>query len=105
MKEMSGKKGDLTPLKDILNAMLGDRTLPFNLDDARIWKFWEEVVGGAIAKNARPSWIKNGRLRVMVSGPIWLQELEFAGETIKGKKNKKLGREAVKKIEFRLGKI
>ena len=100
---MSRKNGTLTPLKDIIANIFEGSTLPFNPDDARIWKDWEGVVGAAIARNARPSWIKNGRLRVNVSDPIWLQELEFVGETIKEKLNGKLGRNAVKKIDFRLG--
>jgi len=97
------KKHTLTPLKDIIATILRDSDLPFNLDDGRIFKVWDEVVGSAIARNAQPSWIKKGRLRVRVSDPIWLQELEFAGETIKEKLNEKLGRRAVERIEFRLG--
>jgi predicted nucleic acid-binding Zn ribbon protein len=100
---MNEKKHTLTPLKDIMTTILKDPDLPFNLDDARIFKVWDEVVGSAIARNAQPSWIKKGRLRVRVSDPIWLQELEFAGETIKQKLNEKLGRSAVERIEFRLG--
>jgi predicted nucleic acid-binding Zn ribbon protein len=100
---MNEKKDTLTPLKDIIATILRDSDLPFNLDDGRIFKVWDEVVGSAIARNAQPSWIKKGRLRVRVSDPIWLQELEFAGETIKEKLNEKLGRRAVESIEFRLG--
>lgn len=100
---MNEKKQTLTPLKDIITTILKDPDIPLNLDDARIFKVWDEVVGSAIARNAQPSWIKKGRLRVKVSDPIWLQELEFAGETIKQKINEKLGRRAVERIEFRLG--
>ena len=103
MKPKNSQKDTLTPLKDVISAILDDSKLPFNPDDALIWKVWDEVVGGPIANNAQPSWLKNGRLRVKVSDPIWLQELEFVGETIIEKLNGKLGREAVKKIDFRLG--
>lgn len=101
------KKDDqsLTPLKDIISNLLGNTDLPFNPDDARIWEVWEEAVGPAIAKNARPSWIKNQRLRVSVSNSVWLQELEFAGENIKERLNRMLEREAVKTITFRIGSI
>ncbi len=102
---MSRKKDSLTPLKDIITGMLGDSGLPFNPDDARIWKVWDKVVGPPIARNARPSWIKTGRLRVKVSDSIWLQELEYMGETIREKLNREMGREAVEKIEFRLGTL
>jgi len=94
---------DLTPLRDVLQSLFDDPDLPFNPDDAKIWKVWNDVVGPAIAQNARPSWIHNGRLRVRVSGPIWLQELEFAAETIRDRLNTALGRPAVERIEFRLG--
>jgi len=97
------KAGDLTPLGDILRSFFSDPNLPFNPDDHRIWQGWGGVVGPAIARNARPAWIRKGRLRVRVSGPIWLQELEFAAETIRDRLNTALGRPAVNKIEFRLG--
>ena len=97
------KKDTLTPLKDVISSIFGDSKLAFNPDDAWIWKVWDEVVGDTIANHARPSWIKDGRLRLKVSDPIWLQELEFVEETIREKLNAQLGRKAVKKIEFRIG--
>ncbi len=98
------KKGDsLIPLKDVISDILSDPTLPFNPDDANIWRVWEEVVGPAISKNARPLWIKNGKLKVTVSDPIWLQELQFVEKDIREKLNDKLGRKGVDKIEFRVG--
>ena len=100
---MNKKKESLVPLKDVIASLFTDSKLPFNPSDARIWDVWDEVVGAPIAKNAQPLWIKNGRLRIKVSDPIWLQELKFVGETIKKKLNKALGRNAVEKIEFRIG--
>ena len=99
------KKDTMTPLKDILNGLLSGTNLPFNPADAEIWDIWEEVVGQTIAEHARPSNIRNKKLRVHVSEPIWLQELEFVAETIKEKLNRKLGRNAVEKIIFRLGSL
>jgi predicted nucleic acid-binding Zn ribbon protein len=99
---MDEKKPSLTPLKDILTALLRDSRLPFNPEDGLIWKVWDEAVGPAIARNAQPLWIKKGRLRVKVSDPIWLQELSFAEKPIREKLNTTLGRRAVEKIEFRL---
>ena len=98
------KEGDsLIPLKDVISNILSDPTLPFNPDDANIWKVWDEVVGPAISKNARPLWVKNGKLKVTVSDPIWLQELQFVEKDIREKLNGKLGRKAVDSIEFRVG--
>jgi hypothetical protein len=100
---MKKEKNSLTSLKDIIGSLLGNGSLPFNPEDVDIWNFWDEVVGSPISKNARPFRIKNGRLRVIVSDPIWLQELQFIEESIRKKLNDKLGRNAVKRIEFRVG--
>ena len=100
---MSTDDNSLTPLKDVITNLLSNGALPFNPDDANIWKVWDGVVGPAISKNARPSWIKNKILRVTISDPIWLQEIKFIEESIKEKLNEKLGRKAVEKIELRVG--
>jgi len=101
-KQMNKKKESLVPLKDVISSLFSDAKLPFNPDDARIWEEWKETVGAAIAKNAQPLWIKDGKLRVKVTDPIWLQELGYAEETIREKLNRKMGRRAVERIEFRL---
>lgn len=93
----------MSPISDVIKALFNGAQPPFNPDDARIWRIWDDVVGQAIAQNARPSWIRQGRLMVRVTGPIWLQELEFARESIREKLNSALGRPAVDRIEFRLG--
>ena len=100
---MNQRKDKLTSLKDILADIFKGAKLPFNPDDALIWKVWDDAVGSTIAKKARPLWIKDRNLRVAVSDPIWLQELRFVEETMKDKINHKLGRMAVDTIEFRLG--
>jgi predicted nucleic acid-binding Zn ribbon protein len=100
--ETNRKKDSLTPLRDILSALLSDSKLPFNPDDATIWKIWDEVVGPGIARNAQPLWIKDRRLRVKVSDPIWLQELSYLEASLREKLNARLGRQAVERIEFRL---
>ena len=100
---MKKDKNSLTSLKDIIGNLLGNGSLPFHPEDADIWKFWNEIVGDAISKNAEPSRVRNGILRVTVSDPIWLQELQFMEGRIRERINEKLGRHAVKRIEFRVG--
>ena len=107
--ELAGLLPALAHLVGVLNeiglpvrSLLGDAKLAFNPEDGQIWQVWDEVVGPAVARNARPLWIKDGRLRVKVSDPIWLQELGFVEERIREGLNARLGRKAVDKIEFRL---
>ncbi len=91
-----------THIKEVINNILTG-AVPINLDDIGIWKIWDGVVGKRIAKHARPSWIKKGALMVKVTDSVWLQELEFKAETIKEKLNSKLQRQAIKRIQFRVG--
>ena len=93
-----------TPIKDILSALFREGALPFSPDDAAIWKVWPGVVGQAIASHAHPQWIKDGKLKVTVSDPIWLQELQFSESDIREKLNSALGRAAVETIAFRIGR-
>ena len=100
---MGKDKKTMTALKDVIAELLRNGALPFDPDDARIWKVWDAVVGPAIARNSQPLSIKNRQLRVRVSDPIWFQELKFMEESIREKLNDRLGRKAVDKIEFRVG--
>lgn len=92
----------VSSLKDVLDGIFNDGTLPFTRDDLRIWDIWAEVVGPAVAANARPARIKNGVLRITVSDSIWLQELKYLEETIREGLNNIIGRPAVSKVEFKL---
>ena len=100
---MIEKKRSLTPLREIVKQIFNDGTVPFNPEDMEVWNAWEEVVGPVVSRHAQPSWLDKGCLRVTVSDPIWMQELRFAEDDIKSGINRKLGREAVAKIDFRMG--
>lgn len=102
---MNRENDALRPLKDVIAGLFRDGVLPFNPDDARIFGLWEETVGEAIAAHAHPSWVRQGVLKVDVSDPIWLQELEYMAEDIRASLNRKMGRDAVQKIQFRMGGV
>ncbi len=92
-----------THIGEVVKDLLGTSALPINLSDARIWRVWDGVVGEKIAGHARPSTINKGVLLVKVTDSVWLQELEFMAEEIRARLNEKLKREAVRKIQFRVG--
>jgi predicted nucleic acid-binding Zn ribbon protein len=98
---MKRRESSLTPLKDVLSGLFGKRLLPFDPADAELWKIWPSVVGEAAAAHARPLWIKDGVLKVVVTEPVWLNELRFASEEIRSSLNATLGRPAVRQIQFR----
>jgi predicted nucleic acid-binding Zn ribbon protein len=100
---MGKNKKTMTALKDVIAGLLKSSTLPFDLNDAKIWEVWDDAVGPAIARNAQPLRIKNRLLKVRAYDPIWFQELQFMEESIREKLNQCLGRQAVDRIEFSVG--
>lgn len=103
---MDTAQKDLTPLADVIANLMTDGTLPFTAEDADIWKVWDEVVQSVrpdLVGACGPSRIKQKRLQVTVTHPIWLQELRPSENQIRGALNRKLRRKAVLKIDFRVG--
>jgi len=92
-----------THIKEVIDNIFTTSPLEMNLDDVRIWKLWDGVVGKRIAQHARPSSIRKGVLMVKVTDSVWLQDLEFMAEMIREKLNSRLQREAIRKIRFKVG--
>lgn len=97
------RHGDLTHIREVVDAIFGAQAYPIDFDDMKIWKLWDSAVGKSVAEHARPSSIKKGVLVVKVSDSVWLQELEFRAHEIKERINHALQREAIRKIRFKVG--
>ncbi len=96
-----------SPIKPILDKVLRDLDLKGKEERGKIYKFWEKGVGKKIAGHTVPhSLTKQGKLLVNVDSSPWVDELtRFHKEKIKKSINRVLGREVVKYIFFRVGKI
>jgi predicted nucleic acid-binding Zn ribbon protein len=92
-------------VSDILSAILTDRGWNTVVREHRVFAVWRESVGGTIADNARPVKINRGLLVVVVSSPIWTQELSLMKETIIGRLNDRLGDTVVRDIRFVQGDV
>lgn len=68
---------------------------------ARLAAVWPEVVGDAVAKNAHPQSLRQGRLTVATRTSVWAQTLQFMGDDVLQRLNEGLGEELVKEIRFR----
>src|SRR5207247_7844848 len=62
---------------EVLGALLPHLPIAGRVQEYRVWEVWEEAVGEAVARKARPSKIRNGRLVVIASNSAYLQELQF----------------------------
>lgn len=70
----------------------------------RIWAFWAEEVGEAVAERAEPAGFHAGVLSVRVSNHAWMQELQFLKEDLRERLNARLGRELIRDIYFVSGR-
>jgi hypothetical protein len=66
----------------------------------RLWTFWADEVGAAIAARAQPTAFRGGLLTVAVNGHAWMQELQFLKETLRERLNARLGQAAITDIYF-----
>ena len=74
-----------------------------HLSENLVFRIWEEAVGEAVARVARPVSLGNGRLRVEVSNPAWMQELHLMSEEIRAKLNEVLEGGKIEEIRFEAG--
>lgn len=103
---MNTAQKDLTSLGDVIADLMTDGTLPFDPEDADIWKVWDQVIRSVqpeLVGACGPSRIKQKRLQVTVTHPIYLQELRPWERQIRAALNRKLDRNAVLRIDFKVG--
>ena len=92
-------------LAEVLDKSLKRLDPTGRLGEYGVWPIWNDVVGDTIARNAQPEKIRQGTLFVKVSGPVWMQQLQYMKDTIAEKLNRGLGREIVKNIFFFVGAV
>ena len=64
-------------------------------------KTWNKIVGKTISKNTEISSIKNGKIIIKTSNPIWRNELTFQKEDLLNRLKKEEPETNIKEIEFR----
>ena len=92
-------------LGDILDRAVRRLPLRQRLDDYAVWQVWDDAVGPAVARNARPERIRNGTLFVKVRAATWMQQLQYMKDIMVEKLNQRLEREAVTNIFFVVGEF
>ena len=88
-------------LKDLLSDYLKGSDFKEINDTINLEKTWKKIVGKTISKNTKISTIKNGKITIKTSNPIWRNELTFQKEDLLNKLKKEESEIEVKEIEFR----
>ncbi|MEA3509002.1 MAG: DUF721 domain-containing protein [candidate division NC10 bacterium] len=74
-----------------------------SLATVAIQRAWPEVVGEEVARRSRPDRLRNGRLQVIVSDTVWLQQLAMLKPQILARLEAHLGAAVVREIFFTVG--
>ena len=96
---------DFKHIGKILCDVLNTFQLDPDLELTRLFSLWDDVVGEALAKNARPAGFKGKILLVNVVSSVWIQELQYYKKDIIRKLNEALGKELVCDIKFKIGPV
>ena len=85
----------------ILEAVVGEMGIDQKLNTSNIFNHWEKIVGGGIAKRARPRKLIGTTLYISVTSSTWSNELSLMSEDLIKKINSFTGSEVVKKLRFK----
>jgi predicted nucleic acid-binding Zn ribbon protein len=92
-------------LGNVLESALKASNLQISLSLHRLWRQWDNLVGPAIAKNARPAAIKGKLLLVNVSSAPWMQQLQYMKNDLMEKLNDAFDKQIVTDVRFQIGPI
>ena len=90
-----------------IGDVLGPAAQELGIGDAAeagwLWRRWDEIVGETIGRNARPSSLREGVLRVRASSAAWATEIGYLAAEIRRLVNRAEGRELVKEVKVWTG--
>ncbi len=101
-RKMSNKSAHIG---SILNDVLKTLRPEADVGLVQVWQLWDDVVGRAIAENARPAAFKGKLLLVHVASSPWVHQLQFLKREIIEKLNAALGQNLIEDIKFKIGPV
>lgn len=97
------RRGGVHSAKDAVGDFLRASGLASKMRDWPIYQAWREVLGEELSRRARAVDFKRGELIVEVESAAHHHELaNFTGERYRQLTNQHLGREAIRKVSFKL---
>jgi hypothetical protein len=90
-------------MKEAVGGFLRASGLAAHMRHVPVYQAWNDAVGAALARRARPVRFERGELVVEVDSAAHLQELvAFTGEGFRERANEELGQALVRRVTFRL---
>ena len=94
------KNYDALRLKDLLGPVGRKLRMEDPVAAGTIWRRWTQIVGEDIARNAEPTSLKEGVLRIRTSTPTWATEMSYLTGDIKDRVNEAIGKQLVREVKI-----
>ncbi|MBM3802481.1 MAG: DUF721 domain-containing protein [Acidimicrobiia bacterium] len=92
----------MNDLSSLLPGFLRQLHFSDELTGEFVMALWEQAVGEAVARNARPQWMRNSILVLTVSSEAWKKELFSLRFEILRKLERLFGTSKIARLEFRV---
>lgn len=91
---------DIKPegIGDIIEAMKTSGSLGRNLQEARIWERWPEIVGPKLMPYGQPLGVRDETLFIQVESAVWMHKFSYQKPYIIQQVNKLVGHDLVSEI-------
>jgi predicted nucleic acid-binding Zn ribbon protein len=97
------QQSQLQSIGEVLFSVLKKKGMASKLEENALLKLWPQAVGTQIASQTKPDSFRNGTLFVKTVSSVWVQQLHFIKEEIRGKLNELSGKTGIKEIRFIVG--
>lgn len=64
-------------IKDILAGLRAKSELGRNLEEAKIWQFWETLIPSPFSAHAYPLRVKDSVLHIEAENAVWLHKISY----------------------------
>ncbi len=95
------KKQDAQSIGEIIDRVLKEQNLDLKLDETRLIKAWNSLLGEQVASYTTNLYIQRGVLYVHLSSSVLRSELSMCRNMLMDRLNKQVGRQIITNIIFR----
>jgi hypothetical protein len=102
---VSKKWRDPIRISDAITGTFARLGIEARLREHEVFRVWPAAVGAVIARHAEPQSLKQGRLLVHATDPVWLHQLHMMRHRILDALNARLGAGSVREVVLRVGEV
>ena len=95
------KKQDAQSIGEIIDRVLKEQNLDLKLDETRLIKAWNSLLGEQVASYTTKLYIQRGVLYAHLSSSVLRSELSMCRNMLMDRLNKQVGRQIITNIIFR----